>query len=116
MPTELDDHPPDRSFAVVCGWHALLVAMFAIWVLTWPDVVGTGGQLSFTSSRWVMAVILVAFLLAPGLSISFVIACGLVAVLRRRRRTTGLVSGTLASLAGLSTVAGALAVYSLTRR
>ncbi|GAA1615798.1 hypothetical protein GCM10009789_82340 [Kribbella sancticallisti] len=62
-----------------------------------------------------MAVVLGMFLLAPGLGISFAVACGVVAVLNRRRPRSGVVTGTIGTLVGLSTVAAALAAYALTR-
>jgi hypothetical protein len=62
-----------------------------------------------------MAVLLGLLLVAPGLGISFAVACGVVALISRRPRQSGVLTGTLGTLAGLSTVAAALAAYALTR-
>jgi len=103
-----------RAFVTVCGWHALVAAGFVVWVLTWPDEVGTGGELNFTTSRSALAVLLAVLVVVPGLGISFAIACGLLAVLRKSR-LPGVLVGTIATLIGLASVATALAIFAATR-
>ncbi len=75
--------PVGGAFATVCGWHLAAVVGFVGWVLTRPARVSTGGELSFTTSRWAIALLLGTLLVAPGLSISFALACGLMVVMRR---------------------------------
>jgi hypothetical protein len=101
--------------ATVCAWHAVFAAAFVVWVLTWPDEVSAGGHLNFTTSRPALAVLLAVLVVIPGLGISFAIACGLLALLRKSRRP-GVLTGTFATLIGLASVATALAIYAATRR
>jgi hypothetical protein len=106
-----------RALATVLGWHALAAAAFVGWVLTLPDEVSAGGELGLTMSRWFLAFLLGVLLVAPGLCASAAVACGVLAVLRRwRRGWSGLLAGTVATLAGMAAVVCALAVYALTRR
>ena len=92
----------------------MFAAVFVGWVLTWPDEVGTGGELNFTTSRSALAALLAVLVVVPGLGISFAIACGLLAVLRKARQP-GVLVGTFATLIGLAAVATALAIYAITR-
>jgi hypothetical protein len=78
-----------------------------------PDVVNVGPY-DLTMSRWVLGFLLGVLLVAPALGVSLAVACG-VATLRPLRRRSGLVAGTLATAAGMTTVAAALTVYALTR-
>ncbi|WP_157181102.1 hypothetical protein [Actinopolymorpha alba] len=105
-----------RAIATILGWHVLAAAAFLGWVLTLPDDVNTGGDVNFTMSRWVLAFLLAAAAVVPGLCLSLAIAGGVLAVLRRRLPRSGLAAGSIAALAGLLTVAAALAVYSMTQR